>query len=109
MNIAIYGQGFEVKTQARAYVEYRMFSALGRFGRRCMPLRIRLEASDAQVGTRYRCAAALDLVPRARVRARATADRLYAAIDQSAPRLSLGMERRLQSGHPRTRRHRRES
>lgn len=101
MDIAIHAQGFEVGTQARAYVEYRMFSAVGRLGRKCVRLRVRLAAADAHEGIRYRCAVALDLMPAARVRARATADRLYAAIDQSAQRLSQGVERRIQSGHPR--------
>jgi ribosomal subunit interface protein len=96
MNIAIDPQGVEVADQCRAYIEYRMFSAVSRFGRRCVRVSVRLEESDStHVGTQYRCAVALDLSPAGRVRVRATADRLYAAVDRSAERLSRGVERRL--------------
>ena len=96
MNIVIQPRGIEVDDQVRAYVEYRMFSAVSRFGRQCVRLNVHLEESDATpVGTRYGCAVALQLSPPGRVRVRATADRLYAAVDESAERLSRGVQRRL--------------
>jgi ribosomal subunit interface protein len=99
MNIAIHAQGVAVDDQLRAYIEYRMFSAISRFGRRCLRVGVHLEESEAtQAGTRYRCAVALQLNPLGRVRVRATADRLYAAVDESAERLSRRVERRLGAG-----------
>src|SRR5687768_11906767 len=95
MNIAIHAQE-PVAPQVRAYIEYRMFSAIGRFGRKCGRLSVRLGSTP--VGTQYCCAVALDLKPAGRIRVRATADHLYAAVDQSAERLSRGVERRLHAG-----------
>ena len=73
-----------------------MFSAIGRFGRKCVHLSVRLDSTD--VRDRHSCVLALDLKPAGHIRVRATADHLYAAVDQSAQRLALGVERRLQAG-----------
>lgn len=82
--------------QAQAYVEYRMFSAISRFGRDCVRLSIRLEESDSTSrGDRYRCHVTLYLTPSGRIRVRATGDRLYSAIDAAAARLARGVESRL--------------
>jgi ribosomal subunit interface protein len=94
MDIAIHGPE-PITPQIRAYVEYRMFSAIGRFGRNCAHLSVRLDSTEA--GVRRCCALALDLEPTGQVRARATADHLYAAVDKSAQRLSRGVERRLRA------------
>ena len=93
MDIAIHAPE-PIAPQVRAYIEYRMFSAIGRFGRECVRLSVHLDAT----GARHCCSLALDLEPAGRVRARATADHPYAAVDQSAQRLSRGVERRLQAG-----------
>ena len=99
MDIAVHTHGLRIGARVRAYVEYRMFSAISRFGRRCVRLRVRLDESESErVGTQYRCSVTLDLTPAARVRVRATADRLYAAVDQSAERLSRAVEQRLAAG-----------
>ena len=96
MNIAVHAQGLRADGQVRAYVEYRMFSAISRFGQRCARLSVRLEACEStHAAIRYRCTVALDLTPAARVRVRATADRPYAAVDQAAERLSRRAERLL--------------
>lgn len=95
MNIAIHAHE-PIAPQIRAYIEYRMFSAIGRFGRKCVHLSVRLDSTD--VGARHSCVVALDLKQAGHVRVRATADHLYAAVDQSAQRLSLSVERRLQAG-----------
>jgi ribosomal subunit interface protein len=101
MNIAIHPQGVELPDQVRAYIEYRIFSAISRFGRRCVRVSVRLEECDVtQVRTRYRCAVALHLTPFGQVRVRATADGLYAVVDESAERLSRGAERRLSATDP---------
>src|SRR3989442_12147230 len=60
MNIAVQAEGLKFTAQIRAYVEYRMFSAISRFGGRCVSLSVSLEESEsAQLGTQYRCAAIL--------------------------------------------------
>ena len=95
MNIAIHADE-PVTPQVRAYIEYRLFSAIGRFAHECGHLSVRLHSTE--VGARHCCALALDLKPAGHVRVRATADHLYAAVDKSAQRLSRGMERRLRAG-----------
>ena len=93
MNIAIHARE-EVPAHVRAYVEYRMFSAISRFGASCIRLDVRLGSTE--VGTQF-CAVVLELEPTGRVRVRVTADHLYAAVDQSADRLARGVERRLRA------------
>ncbi len=96
MKIAIHGVRLGLAAQVRAYVEYRMFSAISRFGRACERLSIRLEECEAtRTGARYRCSAVLDLMPAGQIRVRATGDRLYGAIDVAAERLANGLDRRL--------------
>ena len=95
MNISIHARE-PIAPQVRAYIEYRMFSAIGRLGRTCAHLSVRLESTEAR--SRHSCSLALDLKPAGHVRVRATADHLYAAVDQSARRLSRAAERRLQAG-----------
>ena len=92
MKIAIHTHE-PLTAQARGYIEYRMFSAIGRFGRSCAHLNVRLHSTDP--GARHCCALALDLKPAGHVRVRATADHLYAAVDQSAQLLARNVERRL--------------
>lgn len=94
MNIAVHAEGLTFTAQIRAYVEYRMFSAISRFGGRCVSLSVSLEESESQ----YRCAAILYLTPSGRVRVSAAANRPYAAVDQSAERLSRAVARRLKQG-----------
>jgi ribosome-associated translation inhibitor RaiA len=94
MNIAIHAHE-PITPQVRAYIEYRMFSAIGRLGRKCVHLSVRLHSTE--LGARHCCALALDLKQAGHVRVRATADHLYAAVDQSAQRLSRGVERRLRA------------
>jgi hypothetical protein len=83
-------------TQVRGYGQYRMFSAVSRYARRCARLHVRLRREDAiRRREQYSCSVVLDLVPAGRVRVRATGDRAYAAIDRAAERLSHGVEQRL--------------
>jgi ribosomal subunit interface protein len=95
MNIAVHAESLQFGDQVRAYVEYRMFSAISRFGRGCMRVSVWLEEAESAHLRQYRCAAILHLTPSGRVRVSATADRPYAAVDQSAERLSRAVERRL--------------
>lgn len=91
MQIAVDAENFILTTQVRAYVEYRMFSAISRFGAACARLGITLDEREVfRTGARYRCSAVLDLTPRGQIRISATSDRLYAAIDEAAERLARG-------------------
>ena len=93
MQIAIHALNLSLTSQIRAYVEYRMFSATSRFGPVCQLLRITLDERDViRTGARYRCDAVLDLLPAGSIRVSATSDRLYAAIDEAAERLSRSGE-----------------
>ncbi len=98
MNIRIHARE-AVAAHVRAYVEYRMFSAISRFGDSCARLDVRLAATE--VGTQC-CAVVLDMKPTGRVRIRSIADHLYAAVDQSADRLARGVARRLQAASSET-------
>lgn len=96
MNLEVYAAESAAGTQARAYAEYRMFSAVSRFGTRCSRLNVYLEeAGGERDGAQYGCAAVLDLLPAGQVRVRASAGHLYAAIDRAAESLSRGVEKRL--------------
>ena len=89
MQIAIQAVNLSMTMQVRAYVEYRMFSATSRFGPACQLLRITLDEREViRTGARYRCSAVLDLTPAGQIRVSASSDRLYAAIDEAAERLS---------------------
>jgi ribosome-associated translation inhibitor RaiA len=101
MHIAIHAPE-PVAPQVRAYIEYRIFSAIGRFGRKCVRLSVRLTSTEGRA--RHRCSLALDLEPPGHVRVGATAGHLYAAVDQSARRLSRAAERRLAGNRPAPRR-----
>lgn len=93
MKIAIHSGRLGLATQDRAYVEYRLFSAISQFARACGRLRVRLDEIEGRgTGTRYRCSVDLGLKPAGRIRVRATGDRLYAAIDAAAERLARGVE-----------------
>ncbi len=91
MQIAIHAVKLSLTTQVRAYVEYRMFSAISRFGRACERLSVTLDQREAiQSGAQYRCSAVLDLIPVSHIRVSATSDRWYSAIDEAAERLARG-------------------
>jgi ribosome-associated translation inhibitor RaiA len=93
MRIAVRGVGISHDDPVRAYAEYRMFAAVGRFGGRASRVNVRLEKLNKE--NRYKCAAVLELSPAARVRVHATASRLYGAIDRAAERLAQRAEDRL--------------
>ena len=99
MNLEVHATGSCGGLQARAYAEYRMFSAVSRFGGQCERLRVYIEdGRPLRDGAQYGCAAVLDLSPEGKVRVRASARRLYAAIDRAAESLSRHLERRLSQG-----------
>ena len=87
------GDGIDLKGKGRAYVEYRMFSAAGRFEGNGVRVGVWLDEIGSPVRARYRCMATVDLSAERRVRVSASADRLHAAVDRAAARLSASVER----------------
>jgi hypothetical protein len=90
VEITIRASGFELSDQGRAYAEYRVFTAVSRFGGRGARLDIRLEACAPRPG--FLCVAALHLDDGNRVLVRATGDPLSAAVDRGAARLARAAE-----------------
>jgi ribosome-associated translation inhibitor RaiA len=96
MRIAIHTSNLGLARQDHAYVEYRMFSAISRFGLDHARLRIHLdEDHEGHAAPPYRCSVVLQWAPAGRIRVRARAERLYRAVDAAAERLADGVERRL--------------
>jgi hypothetical protein len=77
--------GAEFSLEARAYLEFRLFSALSRFGTDVFAVRIRLR-DHAAVGAPpcIQCRVHVLLRPDSEAVVEASANRLYAAIDQGA-------------------------
>lgn len=97
MQIDIHAVGVELDDQSRAYVEYRMFSAARRFESNGAQVVVLLEEDASRARARYRCVATMGLGSEGRVRVSAGADRLHAAVDRAADRLSDTVERHLAS------------
>lgn len=101
MKIALSATGLDLAIQDRAYIEYRMFSAIRRFSRACVRLSIRVGEHDSTSPRgRYRCTVVLDVMPPERIQVRAMGRRLYGAVDIVADRLALAVERRLTDVSP---------
>jgi ribosome-associated translation inhibitor RaiA len=80
--------------QARAYAEYRMFSAVSGLDLKGARMDVRLEEQESpRSGAQYRCSVALTVGPVGRIRVRTTGDRIYLAIDRAAKSLSRSLER----------------
>jgi ribosomal subunit interface protein len=87
MQMIVRSDSTTIVRQARAYAEYRMFAAVGKFGSPGDRLSVQLDRLD-EVGRQYRCEVTLNLNRVGRIRAQASAERLFAAIDQTAERLA---------------------
>jgi hypothetical protein len=85
MHFDIDAAGAELPMEARAYLEYRLFSELSRFGANVFAVRVRLR-DRAAIGERPRinCRVHVLLRPEGEAVVEASASRLYAAIDQGA-------------------------
>jgi ribosome-associated translation inhibitor RaiA len=93
MRIAIRTSNVDLARQGHAYVEYRMFSAISRFGLDHARLRVHLKDDHAHYpAARYRCSALLEWAPAGRIRVRTAADRLYGAVDAAADHLTDRVE-----------------
>jgi hypothetical protein len=101
MRIAIHASKLGLTRQDHAYVEYRMFSAISRFGLDRAHLRIDLDENDkSHAAAPYRCSVLLEWAPTERIRVRARAERLYRAVDAAAERLADGVGRCLADKGP---------
>ena len=96
MQIDIHAIGIDLDERARAYIEYRMFSAARQFEINGAEVSVLLE-EDIRARARFRCLATV-MLPDGRVRVSGAADRLHAAVDRAADRLSQSVERRLAGG-----------
>jgi hypothetical protein len=96
MRIAVHSPKLDLARQGGAYAEYRMFSAVSRFGMDRARLRVHLFEDDgADPGARYQCAVVLECPRAGRIRVRATAEGIYRVVDAAAERLARCVERRL--------------
>jgi ribosome-associated translation inhibitor RaiA len=94
MLIAIHAPNLGFSRQGHAYVEYRMFSAISRFGLDHARLSIHLDEDDrAHSAARYRCSVVIEWAPAGRLRVRTRAERLYRAVDVATERLADRLER----------------
>jgi ribosome-associated translation inhibitor RaiA len=93
MQIAVHASGMSLPAQTRAYVEYRMFSAVSGLDLRNVSMNVRLEEHESpRMGAQYRCSVVLTLGLGGRIRVRATGDRVYLTIDRAAKSLSRSLE-----------------
>jgi hypothetical protein len=85
MHFDIDAAGAALPIEARAYLEYRLFSELSRFGANVFAVRVRLR-DRAATGERPRisCRVHVLLRPEGEAVVETSANRLYAAIDQGA-------------------------
>jgi len=96
MQIHTHTVGFSLVDQGRAYLEYRMFSALSRFDLKDARLSVRLEEhTSARADARYRCVATLEIASGTHSQVTTVAEQLYAVIDRAAERLSADVGARL--------------
>jgi hypothetical protein len=85
MHFDIDATGTELPIEARAYLEYRLFSVLSRFGTDVFAVRVRLrDRAIHGEQPRINCHVQVLLRPDNEAVGEASANRLYAAIDQGA-------------------------
>ncbi len=99
MQIEIRTAGVDLSDQRRAYIEYRVFSAVRRFAGQGGTVDVRLEDRGSRKGARYVCTATAVFVPDGRVRVASAAEELQTAIERAADQLS-GMVHRHLAGRP---------
>lgn len=98
MHFDIEATNTDLPLEARAYLEFRVFSALSRFGSRVFAVRIAVCAMPAEgVTTEIRCRLNALLRPVGEAVSEARAERLYAAIDQLAEKAASAVESAIES------------
>lgn len=93
MHFDIQAIGIELPIEARAYLEFRFFSALSRFGSRVFAVRVQVRGDPARrTAADIHCRIAVILQPEGDVVIEGRASRLYAAIDQVADRIASAVD-----------------
>ena len=89
MRIEVLG-GETISAQARTYAEYRLFAALSQIvdTNLVKHARVQLRSKRGRRGDRVSCTVIVDVEGGHPLRARASADHLYAAINRAVERLS---------------------
>jgi ribosomal subunit interface protein len=100
MQMTVRSESSTIVGQARAYAEYRMFAAVGRFRSPEGRLSVHLDYTANVRVRQYRCEVTLTRNRVGRIRAQASADRLFAAIDKAAERLADRVALRLSTVGP---------
>jgi ribosome-associated translation inhibitor RaiA len=109
MRITIHTPGGDLADQVRAYAEYRVFSAVARFGRTVHLVEVTLDAEntdDADRGTaerQYTCSIVARTSDGEQIAVRAGSDHAYSVVDRAARQMTAALERRqsaLRTGRP---------
>jgi hypothetical protein len=104
MRITIHTPGADLADQVRAYAEYRVFSAVARFGRTVNLVEVTLDADnadDANQGSgerQYTCSVVARTSGGEQVAVRAGSDHAYSVVDRAARQMTAALERRQSAG-----------
>jgi ribosome-associated translation inhibitor RaiA len=93
MHFDIQAIDIELPIEARAYLEFRFFSALSRFGSRVFAVRVHVRGAPAtRTAAGIHCRVDVILQPEGDVVIEARASRLYAVIDQVADSIASAVD-----------------
>jgi ribosome-associated translation inhibitor RaiA len=109
MRITIHTPGAGVADQVRTYAEYRVFSAVARFGRTVDLVEVTLD-EDTPDGSEhvspqrhYTCSIVARMGDNAQIAVRAGSDHAYSVVDRASRQMTTALERRQSA--PRSGRH----
>ena len=100
MRITIHTPGADLADQVRAYAEYRVFSAVARFGRTEHLVEDTLDADntdDVEHGSaerQYTCSIVARTSGGEQIAVRAGSDHAYSVVDRAARQMTAALERR---------------
>ena len=96
MRIHVRSRGFELTDALRAYAEWRLRFALGRFGTRLQSVTVRIDdVNGPRGGADKRCQIVAHLAPGGEIRVEELDGDLYAAIARAADRLDRAVAREM--------------
>ncbi len=100
MRITIHTPGADLADQVRAYAEYRVFSAVARFGRTVDLVDVTLDAENPEEAERplterhYTCSIVARTSAGDEVAVRAGSDHPYSVVDRASRQMTIALERR---------------
>jgi ribosome-associated translation inhibitor RaiA len=100
MRITIHTSGADLAEQVRAYSEYRVFSAVARFGRTVDLVEVTIDAENPDAPEEraaerhYTCSIVARTSAGDQVAVRAGSDHPYSVIDRAARQMTTALERR---------------